>query len=117
MNPRIRDGDRLRSSRSKRAAGGAEVHERIVENDLRDACNGVAAVLDDQRDAARAERRLCDAHVAALGCAVVPGGGERQRYASDGDDAEDDRSDLHSTTSKNPIQPSAAISLLCAWNM
>src|SRR4029079_9090000 len=73
-------------------------------------------------DLAGAQDRAADRHVVGLPAVT------RMRRAAqrDDDDDRDQQSDRdpeqpeaadHSVTSKNPIHPSAANSLLCAWNM
>src|SRR5690606_6848603 len=122
-----------------RALAAGEVDEGVVDEDLRDAHGIGAGVAEREVDPVRLELRaldrdLLDGRPQALGQRVATD--ERDRAQHDRDQRHDrgrERAEgqardrraagalgarLHqSSTSKTPVQPRSANSVLCAWNM
>src|SRR5256885_15206020 len=103
-DPRIEDDEGLDVACGNGPRTRSEVDERVVQDHLLDACRLLRFVAHYQRDRARLELRLRDRDLTAAAAASAAGehGGQRNH----------DGRRSHSTTSKKPIQPSAANSLL-----
>src|SRR5438094_6600821 len=119
-DPRIRKRDPLGLAGPEDAPALTEIDEGVVDDDLCETRRLLRLVHDDEIDFSGTERRVVDPHLTtpARGpiprpregqCRGAPRNGERQ--------TERQRELPHSTTSNRPIQPRAANSLLCAWNM
>src|SRR6266542_2831844 len=124
-DPRIQECDAPGVVGEQRATARTEVDIGIVDDRLSDSRALSGAVQEDERDLSGSEDRSIHHHLIRTGGAVR---GARDDDHDEGDDDADWNSqqpetskeaveDPQATTSKKPIQPSEANSLLWAWNM
>jgi hypothetical protein len=122
--PRVVEREALGAARADLVAGAVEVDVGVVDEHLRDRDGIGAGVADGQVDLPGAQHRaldgdLLDGRAEPLAQRVVA---DRQQRGQRGDD-ERERDECErpggdaQTTSKNPIHPRSANSVLCAWNM